>query len=183
MKIKALPPALRERKRYVAFCVESDRPFSREEVARAIVSSALALFGETKVAEFNLFVLDFDEATQEGFVVCSHRSVANVIAALSLVGEISGDRVHLRSLGVSGTVKALKRKFLNRRRHFINSERTVKFKGKEFVVVRESGERVDALPRDEELIERLKFQKMRFIGVTKSDLRGEEDATNAEHGL
>ena len=96
-----------------------------------------------------------------------------VIASLSLVGEISGKRVHLRSLGTSGTVKALKRKFLNRRRHFIDSERTVKFKGKEFVVVRESGKKVDALPRDEELIERLKLQKMRFIGVTKSDLRGE----------
>ena len=173
MKIKALPPALRERKRYIAFCVESDCSFSRNEVVKAVVSSALAMFGEARVAEFNLFVLDFDEAGQEGFLVCSHRSVNEVIASLSLVGEISGERVHLRSLGTSGTVKALKRKFLNRRRHFIDSERTVKFKGKEFVVVRESGKKVDALPRDEELIERLKLQKMRFIGVTKSDLRGE----------
>jgi hypothetical protein len=35
------------------------------------------------------------------------------------------------------------------------------------------------LPRDEELIKRLKLRKMRFIGVTKSDLRGEEDAADA----
>ncbi len=179
MKIKALPPALRMRKRYIAFRVESDRSFTRDEVVRAIVSSALAMFGEAKVAEFNLFVLDFDEAEQQGFVVCSHRGVTEAIASLSLVSEISGERVHIRTLGVSGTVKALKRKFLNRKRHFINAESTVKFKGKEFVVVRESGDCCDALPCDEELIKRLKLRKMRFIGVTKSDLRGEEDAADA----
>ena len=69
MKIKALPPALRERKRYIAFCVESDCSFSRNEVVKAVVNSALAMFGEARVAEFNLFVLDFDEARQEGFLV------------------------------------------------------------------------------------------------------------------
>ncbi|NOZ58982.1 MAG: hypothetical protein GXO66_05340 [Euryarchaeota archaeon] len=178
MKIKALPPALRMRKRYIAFCVESDRAFSREEVARAIFSSALSMFGEAGVAEMSLTLLDFDEGEQEGFVVCSHRSVAQAIAALSLVSEISGERVHLRSLGTSGTVRALRRKFLNRRRHFINAEGTAKFMGKEFVVVRERGECCDALPRDDELAERLKLRKVRFIGLTKRDLRGEEDAAD-----
>ena len=183
MRIKALPPALRMRKRYIAFSVEGDRPFKREEVARAIMSSALAMFGEARVAEASLTVLDFDEAEQQGFVVCSHLSVTEAIASLSLVGEISGERVHLRPLGVSGTVKALKRKFLNRRRHLISAEGTVKFKGKEFAVVREIGECCDALPSDEELVSRLKLRKMRFIGLTKSDLRGEEDAANTKHGL
>ncbi|WP_457554757.1 Rpp14/Pop5 family protein [Candidatus Pyrohabitans sp.] len=173
MKIKALPPALRMRKRYIAFCAEGDRCFKREEVAKAIFSSALAMFGEAGVAQMNLWLLDFDEDRQEGFVVCSHLSVDRAIASLSLVGEISGERAHLRSLGVSGTVKALKRKFLNRSRHFINAEGTAKFMGKEFAVVRESGECCDAVPVDEELAERLRHRKMRFIGLTKRDLRGE----------
>jgi ribonuclease P/MRP protein subunit POP5 len=178
LKIRALPPALRMRKRYIAFCAEGDRHFSREEVAKAIFSSALAMFGEAKVAEMNLAVLDFDEAAQEGFVVCSHLSVAQAIAALSLVSEISGERVHLRSLGTSGTVRALRRKFLNRRRHFINAEGTAKFMGKEFVVVRERGECCDAVPKQEELAERLRLRKVKFIGLTKRDLRGEEDAAD-----
>ncbi len=178
MKIKALPPALRMRKRYIAFRVESDTAFKREEVVKAILSSALGAFGELRVAEANITVLDFDEEEQQGFLVCTHTSVPLAIASLSMVSEIAGERVHLRPLGTSGTVKALKRKFLNRKRHFISAEGTVKFKGKEFVVVRESGECWDAVPSDEELADRLKARKMRFIGLTKSDLRGEGDAAD-----
>ncbi|MFH1774806.1 MAG: Rpp14/Pop5 family protein [Methanobacteriota archaeon] len=111
--IKILPPSLREKKRYVAFRAYSEEPLKREEVIRAVWSETLAFFGENIASEINLWVLNFDEASQKGFLVCSHREVGKVKAALTLVSMVNGKKVFLQTLGVSGTIKALKRKFLN----------------------------------------------------------------------
>ncbi len=113
--IKILPSSLREKKRYVAFRTCSEQPLKREEVVRAIWNEVLAFFGENAASEINLWVMNFEEASQKGFLVCSHREVGKVKAALALVSMVNGKKVFLQTLGVSGTIKALKRKFLNRK--------------------------------------------------------------------
>lgn len=113
--IKILPPSLRERKRYVAFHVHSEAPLKREEVIRTVWNEVLDFLGESTASEVNLWVMSFDEASQKGFLACSHREVGKVKAVLALVSVVNGKKVFIQALGVSGTIKALKRKFLNRK--------------------------------------------------------------------
>ncbi len=183
LRAKPLPPSLRMRKRYVAFLAESDVRLGRREVGSAIAASALALFGETGFSELSLRLLEFSEAEQRGFVVCSHNGVERVVAAMSAVSEIGGARVHLRPLGVSGTVRALRRKFLSGKAGFISREEKVSLEGKDFILRGTTGGLCYAEPVDEVLRERLRILKLRFVGALCKELRGEEDAADAKHGL
>lgn len=110
--MKILPHHLRSKKRYVGFEVYGERPLTRDEVTRAIWHEVLAFLGENATSELNLWVLGFDEKSQRGFLTCSHVRVGEIKALLSLIGAVNGKRAMFHVLGVSGTIKALKRKFL-----------------------------------------------------------------------
>ncbi len=183
LRAKPLPASLRPRKRYIAFRAESDRRLTRREVGSAIAASALSLFGETGLSEMNLRLLEFREDEQRGFVVCAHTQVLRAVAAMSAVSEIAGERVHLRPLGVSGTVRALRRKFLSGEAALISSEKRVKLEGKDFILRGTISGLCYAEPVDEVLRERLRILKLRFVGALDKELRGEEDAADAKHGL
>lgn len=112
--MKGLPPALRKKKRYVGFKVYSNEPIARDEVVRAMWRETVGFLGENVTSELDLWVLDYDETRQVGFLVCSHKQVDKVKACLTLVNSAKGKKLMVHVLGVSGTVKALNRKFLNR---------------------------------------------------------------------
>jgi ribonuclease P/MRP protein subunit POP5 len=177
--MKRMPPSLRERKRYIAFKLEGDEPFSRDQVVREIWNQTLGFLGENQASELNLWVLDFDEDRQEGFLTCSHKGVGKVKACLGLVGMVDNNKAQIQVLGVSGTIKALKRKFLNKKQLFKKEDRKGFFSEKEMKIIRSRGECLDALPSDDRLVERLKNLNMRYIGLMEKDIGGKKDATNA----
>lgn len=107
-------PSLRSKKRYLAFRVHSDAPVARDEVVKAIWREAVAFLGENDASELEMWVLDYDEHKKEGFLVCGHKQVEKMKAVLTLVSAINDKRLLIQPLGVSGTVKALNRKFLNK---------------------------------------------------------------------
>ncbi|MEE9564376.1 MAG: Rpp14/Pop5 family protein [Candidatus Hydrothermarchaeaceae archaeon] len=181
--MKRLPPTLREKKRYVAFKVVSDEPIIKEEITRVIWTHALSLLGEMQASSLSLWVLDYNESTQEGFLVCRNEELWKVKGVLVLIGEINEKRAHVCVNGVSGTIKALKRKFLNKGPSIIEEKKHDKLTDLE--IIRSYGECIDALPNDKELLSRLRDLKMRYIGLMRSDLEmksnlgGREDATSA----
>ncbi|MEE8401140.1 MAG: Rpp14/Pop5 family protein [Candidatus Hydrothermarchaeaceae archaeon] len=180
--MKSLPPTLREKKRYVAFKVECDEPVSKEEIIRAVWNRALSLLGEVSAGSLGLRVLDYDNGTREGFLVCRNKDSWKIIGTLVFIGEINGKKVHVYTKGVSGTIKALKRKFLNKGPPIIEGKRDDSLMN--LKIVRSYGDCIDALPKDRELLLRLKDMKMRYVGLMKNDLRtkdnlgGKEDATS-----
>jgi ribonuclease P/MRP protein subunit POP5 len=189
--MKGLPSSLRPKKRYLAFRVVGDEAVSRDEVVRGIWREALSFLGEARSSELHLWVLNFDEERQEGFLVCGHRSVGEVRAVLTLIGELGGKRVVVKPLGVSGTIRALKRRFLNEEVSVEDDRETGefpagwtgRFMGKDIKVARVHKGCIDVRPSDEELSKRLREFRMRFVGLTDRDLRGERDATISEHGV
>lgn len=168
MKLKVLPSSLRDKKRYVAFKINCDEEVSREALITAISREGLNFLGENLFGDLNLWVMDYNEAKQEGFLVCRRDKLGEVKACLSLISEIDNRRASIRILGVSGTIKALKRKFLNE--EFVNEKGSIKVYGRKMRVIRRCGDLVDALPQDEDLNKRLKKMKMRYIGLTKEDI-------------
>jgi len=110
--VPSAPPAQRPKRRYIAFQLLCEARVSMKEVVEAISSEALSFFGESKVAELGIWLLDFSEETGKGYLVCNHRYKGEVIACLSLISSISGREASFIVLGVSGTIRSLKRKFL-----------------------------------------------------------------------
>ncbi len=112
--MKGLPSSLRSKKRYLAFRVYSDEQVARDEVVRAVWREVLGFLGENIASELEVWVLDYDPELREGFLVCGHKQVGRMKAILALVNSYKDKRFSIHPLGVSGTVKALNRKFLNR---------------------------------------------------------------------
>ncbi len=126
--MKGLPPALRKKKRYVAFKIVSNRsnrgdssPSVSEssgsenagsDIARnlwhELWQNVLSLYGEW-YGNVGLRIEYFDEKSMEGIIRCSRDRVEFVIAALTFVTELGNERVAVKTLGVSGTIKGCRR--------------------------------------------------------------------------
>ena len=111
-KPKYLPPTLRDKHRYIAFQLVGERPFRKEEVKKAVWEASLSTLGVLGSAKAKPWFIKFDEKSQTGIVRVDRKHVEELRLALTLVTEIDGSRVIFRTLGVSGTIKRLKRKFL-----------------------------------------------------------------------
>jgi ribonuclease P/MRP protein subunit POP5 len=110
--MKPIPPTLRPKKRYIAFKVFSSGDINKKDVIDAILDEALRLFGEIRTGDFGLWILEFNEEQRTGFLVCNHRCKEEVVTSLTLIGSVRRQKVSFHVLGVSGTIKSLKRKFL-----------------------------------------------------------------------
>ncbi len=106
--MKFLPPSLRKRKRYIAFEIISAQPVEPEKVKEVLNASLLKLFGELESPEIRL--IEFRDG--KGMVMCSHDELNKVKIALTLIKKINGQDVIPVILGVAGTIKSCRRKYL-----------------------------------------------------------------------
>lgn len=109
---KTLPPTLRDKKRYIAFQIMGERKFKSREIKNAMWEAFLRVLGELGTAEAKPWFIKFDEKTQTGILRCDRKHVERVRLALTLMTQINGSNVIVKTLGVSGTIKRLKMKFL-----------------------------------------------------------------------
>ncbi len=111
---RLLPPSLRPTKRYIVYEVISDGPIVYTELVSALWNSSLEFLGEMGTAEAGIWFVHktYDEKTQRGIVKCRHDAVENVRAALSLISVISEAKCIVKILGVTGTIKSAKIKYL-----------------------------------------------------------------------
>jgi len=110
--MKPIPPTLRERNRYLVFEAISDASLKRDEVIRAIQNSCLAFLGELGTSRVGLWLMDWDARKRKGILKVTHKSVDEVRASMALVKDIGRKPCILKVLGVSGTVKKAREKFL-----------------------------------------------------------------------
>lgn len=114
---KILSPSLRENKRYLGFEIISEEKLKFEDILNAFWHSILNLCGELGTSKANIwFIKDtWDEVNQRGLIKCKNDSVEYVRSALALIERIGDVKVIVYTLGVSGTMKAAKRKFFGER--------------------------------------------------------------------
>ncbi len=108
--MKGLPPALRRRKRYIAFRIIAKRKFEQKEVVDALMDSLIKTFGELGSANTGVWIEYFDG--ERGIVRCYNDAIDKVKVALTLINQIGDVRVIPLTLGVSGTIKRCKKKYL-----------------------------------------------------------------------
>jgi RNase P/RNase MRP subunit POP5 len=98
---------MRNRRRYIAF----------ESTGEASVSDILKIINflrtsRRKAEQSMLKLVLYDENSRLGLLRCGHKQVDEIKASMSSAGENHAKMISFRVLGVSGTIRAAKRKFL-----------------------------------------------------------------------
>jgi len=74
------------------------------------VNAILKLFGEYGASQANLILIEYNQQKSSAILRCSHTTVEMVRASIASVTEINGKPVVIHVVGVSGTLRALRRK-------------------------------------------------------------------------
>ncbi len=114
MKVNRLPPTMEIRERYIVFKIISPKNYSLEDTVKTIWSSILQLFGDAGCADFHLWIPSnlYNVNTNTGIIRCSHDNVQQVRAAIALIRSIDHEHLIFKTLGVTGTMRSAKDKFL-----------------------------------------------------------------------
>jgi ribonuclease P/MRP protein subunit POP5 len=101
-----MSPVRKIRKRWIAFRIRSDRDVSVKEFS-AILGKIIEHEGIKKFS-----VIEYDCSKKVGILLCGHRSLDKMRLALSKVEKVTKREITVKVIGVSGTIRKLKRKFL-----------------------------------------------------------------------
>ncbi|AFK22947.1 ribonuclease P protein component 2 [Pyrococcus sp. ST04] len=112
-KPKTLPPTMRDKHRYIAFQIIAEDTLTKDDIKELIWNAVLRTLGELGTAKAKPWLVKFDEKSQTGILRCDRNYVEEIRFSLTLVSSWREKRVMIRTLGVSGTIKRLKRKFLS----------------------------------------------------------------------
>ncbi|MDD5111950.1 MAG: Rpp14/Pop5 family protein [Candidatus Altiarchaeota archaeon] len=113
--MKQLKPTQREKNRYVAIEVLSGKKCARDDVVKAVWNSALRFLGELKASELSLWIMDWDDEGQRGILKVNHKSIKDLRIGLSMLAGAGGSPASVRVLGVCGTLKNAREKYLKKR--------------------------------------------------------------------
>lgn len=110
--MKGLPKSLRERQRYVWFELELDPwiELGEEELQRQVWWEAQNLYGDLVSSEAELQLVEFEGSV--GVLRVAHDKVGEARAALACVHDVKGVPVGVHVVGVSGTLKSGRKKYL-----------------------------------------------------------------------
>ena len=111
--MKPLPPTLREKRRYLAFEVMSASKIRRDNFISELQSASQSLLGDVGASQCNLWLINFD-ATR-GILRCARDKTTLARAVLATIDKIERGNVSIRVLGISGTIKGVTEKFIERR--------------------------------------------------------------------
>ena len=111
---KMLPPSLRSHKRYIVFEIISEQPVKYEDLVDTVWSQMMNFLGELESAEAKMWLVQnlYDASKQRGVIKCKHDYVEHIRAVLSLIQIISESKCLIKILGVTGTIKSAKNKYL-----------------------------------------------------------------------
>lgn len=114
-KIKPMLPSLREKKRYLAFeIISRNRIHGFSAVNKAVWDSCLAFLGELGVSKAGIIVLGdkWSPDRQRGIIRVDRKYIDHTKVALALIKKIDGEKVIVRSVGVSGMINKADKKYL-----------------------------------------------------------------------
>ncbi len=88
----------------------SEQLLNEKDVIHAIWSAILKLFGEHGASQVNLALIEHDPQKSYAVVRCLHKALEMVKASIASITEINGKPAAIHIVGVSGTLKALRKK-------------------------------------------------------------------------
>lgn len=108
--LKTLPPTLREKKRYISFKIIYHKELSGSEVVYLIRNAILNYYGVWGTSKSNPWLIDYTHP--KGILRINRDEVDFVKSALITVNEYKNHPINIVILGVSGSIKKSRIKFL-----------------------------------------------------------------------
>lgn len=105
--MKPLLPTLKERQRYIVYEVISAH--AMQDISDTLLQRLSELLGVFGMADAGILSVSYDMKTQTGILRCNHDQVHRVKAALLMVTHLGRTQVVIRTHGVSGILKKVKR--------------------------------------------------------------------------
>ncbi|MFB6217276.1 MAG: Rpp14/Pop5 family protein [Candidatus Aenigmatarchaeota archaeon] len=111
---ETLPSSMRKKKRYIAFRIISENELEFSDIVNAFWHSLLDVFGEVQTSSINFWLVKdaWNKEKQSGLIKCNHRHVSKIRLALALLTRIGDEEVSVKTIGVSGTLKSAKKKYM-----------------------------------------------------------------------
>ncbi len=107
---------MRTKRRYLAFEIIGAGKFDEGSVRNSIVRNHLRFAGEKCFQLSSPWLVSFSAETQRGVLRTNLAGLHEIRASLALTTEIDGCPVIIRTLGVSGTIRACEDKFIRKSR-------------------------------------------------------------------
>lgn len=99
-----------ERSRYILFKLikEENVNFEPQVILNAIWKSIWRFFGMKEANKVGLWLIEYNNDKGFGLIRCAHQTKELIITAISLVNDISGNKIILSPIKTSGTIKTIK---------------------------------------------------------------------------
>ncbi len=102
----------RARRRYIAFQVQSDTQHTKQDIIDAINRFTLTLRGERGTTKRYPHLLEYDQQSGRGILMCTHTMIEPLRLLLNSIHNIANKKAKMTVIGVSGTIRRVRRKFL-----------------------------------------------------------------------
>lgn len=115
-KLRRLNPSLRERRRYLAFKLLSEKPIrSINSLEKSIKGSYCSLFGKIDYAVANMSILrdKFNLEKQTGIIRMNNKNLDKMKFSVSAVDKIEDNKTIINIIGISGILNKAEKKFMN----------------------------------------------------------------------
>ncbi|MFX0024850.1 MAG: Rpp14/Pop5 family protein [Candidatus Hermodarchaeota archaeon] len=99
---------------------ENKSKFDQNKILKAIWQSIWRYFGLKEANKTGLWLIELNFEEDYGIIRCSHHTKELVISALTLITEISSEKVIFSPIKTSGTIRSLekvKKVLFNRKRN------------------------------------------------------------------
>lgn len=100
-KVNSLRPCMREKKRYLAFEVITDKPF-QGEADRILIKKINEILGVFNSAKAGLMRVNYDQKSQRGLIRVDRSFVDHIRTCFVMIKHLNNQPVLLRTLKVSG---------------------------------------------------------------------------------
>lgn len=120
MKLKILPPHLRNKKRYLAFEVRSESFLNREDVISMVWNAVGEMYGACGASRFDLWVVKVWHCKRpgqnviKGILRCNRDEIDSLQSVIPIINRFKGKRIVFHTLGASGTIKSAVENFIRK---------------------------------------------------------------------
>jgi len=106
-KINPLKPSMREKKRYIAYEIMSDKPLNRN-ADKVLVGKIKALLGVFSSGKAGVMSVKYNSDKQTGILRINRRFVDHIRSCFVMIKNLNDEEVLVRTIRVSGMLKKVK---------------------------------------------------------------------------
>ena len=107
-QVPRIKPSQRQKKRFVLFEMKSPQRLSFTELSKSLWLELAKKIPKQEAVLLGFQLMVFDSAKGRGIFKCSREKCEKTKSAMNDIKEISGEKVSLKTLKTSGTIKTLK---------------------------------------------------------------------------